>query len=110
MRQADIVVLGGSAAGLAAAFTARRHYPDKSIILVRKEDQVLIPCGIPYIFGTLGTPQKNLIPDAGLHQNRVDGRQNGDAGKECGIAAGSRGKDLFLPFFIFTILYFYFFL
>jgi NADH oxidase (H2O2-forming) len=72
MRQADIVVLGGSAAGLAAAFTARRHYPDKSIILVRKEDQVLIPCGIPYIFGTLGTPQKNLIPDAGLEKNRVD--------------------------------------
>ncbi len=72
MKQADIVVIGGSAAGLAAAFTARRHYADKSITLVRKEKQVLIPCGIPYIFGTLGSSQKNLIPDAGLQKNRVD--------------------------------------
>jgi thioredoxin reductase len=31
----DIVVIGGSAAGLTAAITARRHYPDKSILLVR---------------------------------------------------------------------------
>ena len=72
MRQADIVIIGGSAAGLAAAFTARRHYGDKSITLVRKESRVLIPCGIPYIFGTLGSSQKNLIPDAGLEKNRVD--------------------------------------
>ncbi len=72
MKQTDIVVIGGSAAGLAAAFTARRHYPDKTITLVRKEKQVLIPCGIPYIFGTLGSSQKNLIPDAGLAKNRVD--------------------------------------
>jgi len=70
MKQADIVVVGGSAAGLAAAFTARRHYADKSITLVRKENQVLIPCGIPYIFGTLGSSQKNLIPDAGLQKHR----------------------------------------
>ena len=43
MKRADIVVIGGSAAGLAAAFTARRHYPEKSITLERKENQVLIP-------------------------------------------------------------------
>jgi NADPH-dependent 2,4-dienoyl-CoA reductase/sulfur reductase-like enzyme/CheY-like chemotaxis protein len=68
----SIVVLGGSAAGLTAAITARRHYPNKKIVLVRKEEKVLIPCGIPYIFGTVGTPDKNLIPDAALEKNRID--------------------------------------
>ena len=71
MKQADIVVIGGSAAGIAAAITARRHYPEKSIILIRKEEKVLIPCGIPYIFGTLGKPENNLIPDGVLQKNNI---------------------------------------
>jgi pyruvate/2-oxoglutarate dehydrogenase complex dihydrolipoamide dehydrogenase (E3) component len=40
--------------------------------MVRKEEQVLIPCGIPYIFGTLGSPQKNLISDGVLEKNNID--------------------------------------
>ena len=72
MKQADIVVVGGSAAGLTAAITARRHYPEKTIILVRKEKQVLIPCGIPYIFGTVGSPQNNLIGDGVLEKNGIE--------------------------------------
>jgi len=72
MTSADVVVLGGSAAGITAAITARRHYPDKKILLVRKEQQVPIPCGIPYVFGTLGTPEKNLISDSILKENHID--------------------------------------
>ncbi|MFO8074157.1 MAG: FAD-dependent oxidoreductase [Polyangia bacterium] len=67
----DIVVVGGSAAGLTAAITAHRQYPDKSVLLVRKEEQVVIPCGIPYVFGTVGSPEKNLIPDALLEKNDI---------------------------------------
>ena len=72
MRSADIVVLGGSAAGITAAITARRHHSDRSILLVRKEKQVPIPCGIPYIYGTLGGPEKNLIPDSVLESNKIE--------------------------------------
>ncbi len=72
MNQANIVVIGGSAAGLTAAITARRHYPDKSILMVRKEEQVLIPCGIPYIFGTVASPQKNLIGDGVLEKHNIE--------------------------------------
>ncbi len=72
MKQVDIVVVGGSAAGLPAAITARRHYPEKSILLIRKEKQVLIPCGIPYIFGTVGSPERNLIPDGVFQANNIE--------------------------------------
>ena len=72
MKQADVVVIGGSAAGIPAAITARRHYPEKSILLIRKEKQVLIPCGIPYIFGTIGTPENNLISDSVLQNNNIE--------------------------------------
>jgi len=71
-RAADVVVIGGSAAGLTAAITARRHYPDRKVLVVRKEKQVSIPCGIPYIFGTVGSPEKNLIPDAVLEKNGIE--------------------------------------
>ncbi len=37
MKEADVVVVGGSAAGIPAAITARRHYPQKNIMLIRKE-------------------------------------------------------------------------
>lgn len=43
----DVVVAGGSAAGLTAALTSKRHYPEKSVLLIRSEKRVLIPCGIP---------------------------------------------------------------
>lgn len=72
MDKFDIVVVGGSAAGIPAAITARRHYPEKTVMIIRKEEQVLIPCGIPYIFGSLGDCSKNLIPDAVLEKNGIE--------------------------------------
>ena len=66
MVQTDVLVIGGSAAGLVAAMTVKSNNKDKSVIVVRKEEKVMIPCGIPYIFGTIGTSDKNILPDEGL--------------------------------------------
>jgi len=72
MKKADVVIVGGSAAGPTAGISCRRRYPDKSVILIRKEEKVLVPCGIPYVFGTVGSPEKNLIPDALLDKNGIE--------------------------------------
>jgi NADH oxidase (H2O2-forming) len=40
MEQFDVVIIGASTAGVTAVLTARRHYPDKSIMVVRKEKLV----------------------------------------------------------------------
>jgi len=68
----DILIVGGSAAGLTAAISARRFNPEAKITLVRKEKRVLIPCGIPYIFGTLDSPEDDLIPDEVLTEHNID--------------------------------------
>ena len=74
MEKADVLIIGGSAGGIVVGTTARKHYKDATITVVRKEKegQVLVPCGIPYIFGTVGAPEKNLIPDALLSKNNID--------------------------------------
>ena len=62
----DVIVIGGSAAGKVAASTAKSHYPKKSVIVIRKEEKSMVPCGIPYIFGTLGNSNSNISPDIGM--------------------------------------------
>jgi NADPH-dependent 2,4-dienoyl-CoA reductase/sulfur reductase-like enzyme len=71
MENTDILIIGGSAAGITTAISARRYYPNAKIVVIRREKQVLIPCGIPYIFGTLKSPDRNLIPDTVLTKNNV---------------------------------------
>ena len=68
----DVVVIGGSAAGVTAAITARRHYRNASIAVVRREKEVVVPCGVPYIYGTLKDVRKNLIPDAVLLNRNIE--------------------------------------
>jgi len=71
MENTDILIIGGSTAGITTAISARRYYPDAKIVVIRREKQVLITCGIPYIFGTVGWPDRNLIPDTVLTKNNV---------------------------------------
>jgi NADPH-dependent 2,4-dienoyl-CoA reductase/sulfur reductase-like enzyme len=71
MVKTDVLILGGLS-GISAAISCRRHYPDKKVVLVRKEGTVLIPCGIPYIFGTVGGPENNVVPDGLLESNGIE--------------------------------------
>lgn len=72
MKKTDILVIGGSATGLVAAMSSKSNNPDKSVTVIRKEEKVMIPCGIPYIFGTIETSDNNILPDAGLIKLGVD--------------------------------------
>ncbi|MGC8825247.1 MAG: FAD-dependent oxidoreductase [Bacteroidales bacterium] len=62
MKTTDVLIIGGSAAGMVAAITGKAHWPNKEFILVKKYKEVMVPCGIPYIFGTLDSIDKNLMP------------------------------------------------
>jgi len=72
MCKKEILIIGGSAAGITAAITARRYYSDARITIIRKEKEVLIPCGIPYIFGTLGSAEEDIIADTVLSKNNIE--------------------------------------
>ncbi|MBE9470069.1 MAG: FAD-dependent oxidoreductase [Chloroflexi bacterium] len=74
MEKTDVLIIGGSAGGIVAGITARRHYKDAKVTVIRKEKegQELVPCGLPYIFGTVGAPEKNIMPDALLSGNNID--------------------------------------
>lgn len=72
MVKTDVLVIGGSAAGFVAATTAKSKNPEKIVTIIRKEEKVMIPCGIPYIYGTVGASDKNILPDKGLNDLGVD--------------------------------------
>jgi len=63
VKSAELVIVGGSAAGFQAVISARRRKAVDSVILIRKEPRAVVPCGIPYIAGTLGSVEKNILPD-----------------------------------------------
>ena len=66
MEKTNVLVIGGSAAGIVSATTAKSFHPDKDVLLIRMEKQVLVPCGIPYIFGSLESSDHNIAPDEAL--------------------------------------------
>ncbi len=71
MEKRDVIILGGIS-GISAGMSLNSHFPGKKTTLIRKEGTVLIPCGIPYIYGTVGSPDKNVIPDGVLEKNNME--------------------------------------
>lgn len=72
MKKTDLLVIGGSAGGILSATTARKAYGDIDITLIRNTNTVMVPCGIPYIYGSLHDTNKNIIPDAMVTDAGVD--------------------------------------
>ncbi|WP_457597519.1 NAD(P)/FAD-dependent oxidoreductase [Hydrogenimonas sp.] len=63
MHSSDILIIGGGPAAMVAAGTARQYYPEKSVTVLKKTEDSLVPCGIPYIFGPLlDSPEDDMIP------------------------------------------------
>lgn len=62
MEKTDVLVIGSSAAGLVAALTGKRVYPGKKFTVTTLFPKTLIPCGIPYIFGTVGKSENDILP------------------------------------------------
>jgi len=63
MTTTDILIIGGGPAGMVASATSRQYYPDKKVTVLKKTEKSLVPCGIPYVFGTmLDSPEDDMIP------------------------------------------------
>ncbi len=62
MEHTDVLVIGSSAAGLVAALAGKRVYENKKITVIRKEQKTLVPCGIPYVFGSVDNTDKDILP------------------------------------------------
>lgn len=62
MDYTDVLVIGSSAAGLVAATTGKRFYPKKTFTVVTLHKKTLIPCGIPYVFGSVGSTENDILP------------------------------------------------
>lgn len=58
----DVLVIGSSSAGLVAATTGKKIYADKKFMVITKQKETLIPCGIPYIFGSVGSTNNDILP------------------------------------------------
>ncbi len=71
MEKTDVLIIGGSASGLVTAVAGKSNYPDKDFMVIRKEKQAIVPCGIPYIFGSLESSEKNLVHDGVLEKAGV---------------------------------------
>jgi len=63
MIKKEILVIGGGPSAMVAAGGCRMFYPNKSVSVIKKDADSMVPCGIPYVFGTmLNSVEDDMIP------------------------------------------------
>jgi len=63
MIKKDILVIGGGPSAMVAAGGCRMFYPNMSVSVIKKDADSMVPCGIPYVFGTLlKSVEDDMIP------------------------------------------------
>ncbi|MEA3490245.1 MAG: FAD-dependent oxidoreductase [Candidatus Omnitrophota bacterium] len=71
-RKTDILIVGAGPAGIVCAVTACKYYPGKKITVIKNVERGVVPCGIPYMFASLESPDENKMGTASLEKNSVD--------------------------------------
>jgi len=63
MIQKEILVIGGGPSAMVAAGACKMYYAQKSVSVIKKDADSMVPCGIPYVFGTmLHSVEDDMIP------------------------------------------------
>jgi len=63
MIKKEILIIGGGPAAMVAAGGCKMYYPKKSVSVIKEDQESMVPCGIPYVFGTmLNSVEDDMIP------------------------------------------------
>jgi len=61
MKKYDVIIIGGGPSGIITGVTGKKQNPEKSFLMIKKEEKGLVPCGIPYIFHDLKDVSQNTM-------------------------------------------------
>ena len=54
MKTYDVIIIGSGPAAIVTGLTIKKFFEEKSVLMIKEEEEGLVPCGIPYIFNLLG--------------------------------------------------------